>query len=83
MFDQDCAIDFDEKPYLVNLTTLTVHKKNISIRGKLKEQTLRMIYNRLLRSMPLSPIEMNDVHDSFNKAGITDLKRPKRSTKTK
>jgi len=43
MFDQDCAIDFDEKPYLVNLTTLTVHKKNISIRGKLKEQTLRMI----------------------------------------
>ena len=81
MFDQDCVIDFDEKPYLVNPSKLIAHQKDIFIKGKLGEQTLRMIYNRLLRSMPLSPMELNDIHDSFNKAGITGLKRPKHRKK--
>jgi hypothetical protein len=77
MFDEDCVIDFDEKPYRVTPSKLTAHQKDISIKGKIDEQKLRMIYNRLLRSMPLSPKELNDIHDSLNMAGITGLKRAK------
>ncbi len=78
LFDEDCAIDFDERPYPVNPKILSAHSADIETKGRLPEETMRMIYNRFLKSSAISPIEMNDIHDSYNRVGITGLKRKKR-----
>ena len=78
LFDEDCAIDFDERPYPIDPTTLSIHSADIETKGCLPEETMRMIYNRFLKSSAVSPIEMGDIHDSYNKVGITGLKRKKR-----
>lgn len=77
VFDQECAIDFDEPPYLIELTRLTSHQRDIEIKGNLDENTPRMIYKRLLSSKFTSPKILSDLHDSFNKVGITGLKKPR------
>ncbi len=58
---------------------LKAFESDIEIRGTLDEQTLRMIYNQLLRSRFISSMELQDIHDSFNMAGISGLKKPKRT----
>jgi hypothetical protein len=75
-FEDDCILDFDEPPHTPRESIL---EKNPSIeeKGKLDEQALRMIYNRLCRSNAYSKIILRDIHESFNKAGIIGLKRPK------
>jgi len=80
-FDEDCAIDFDEKPYLIELRKLNAHLKDIEEKGVLDENTLRMIYKRFLRSKHISFKELSDIHNSLNVAGITGLKKPKRFKK--
>lgn len=77
MFDDDCIIDFDEKPYSIEKNNLLKNQASIVEKGKLNEQTLRMIYNRFLESGLLSKMEMLDLHSSFNNSGITGLKKPK------
>ncbi|MBU3896712.1 MAG: hypothetical protein KJ697_02145 [Nanoarchaeota archaeon] len=78
MFDENCIIDFEEKPYVVTKNKLNYHQNDIEIRGELDEQTLRMIYNCILKSnRRLSLMEKRDIHDSYNKFGITGLKKPK------
>lgn len=75
-FDEDCILDFDERPYPVPKSVLE-NNPSIEEKGRLDEQTLRMIYNRLLRSTMYSAIILRDIHESFNKIGITGLKKPK------
>ncbi|MRR17781.1 MAG: hypothetical protein EG826_15140 [Deltaproteobacteria bacterium] len=77
MFDCDCVIDFDEKPYTIEKDKLLRSQANIIEKGKLNEQTMHMIYKKFLQSGSLSKMEMLDLHSSFNKAGITGLKKPK------
>ncbi len=77
MFDEDCIIDFDEKPYSIEKDNLLKYQANIVEKGMINELTLRMIYNRFLQSGLLSKMEMLDLHSSFNNAGITGLKKPK------
>lgn len=77
IFDEDCIIDFDDRPYPIEKVKLLNRQTNLEVKGKLNEQTLRMIYNRFLRSGVLSKMEMLDIHDSFNNAGITGLAKPK------
>ncbi|MEA1947233.1 MAG: hypothetical protein U9N83_08005 [Thermodesulfobacteriota bacterium] len=77
MFDEDCIIDFDEKPYGVEETKLNDHQNDIEIKGQLDEQTLRMIYNRICKCKLLSVMVKRDIHNSYNKFGITGLKKPK------
>lgn len=76
-FDEDCILDCDEPPY-----TDTLHKledeKSIEVKGKLPEQTMRQIYNRLLLSDDYSYAVLRDIHHSFNLAGIGGLKKPKK-----
>jgi hypothetical protein len=78
-FEEDCVIDFDEAPYSMRKEQLKAFESDIEIRGTLDEQTLRMIYNQLLRSRFISSMELQDIHDSFNMAGISGLKKPKRT----
>ena len=81
VFEQDCVIDFDEQPYSIESAKLFVNQADITIRGKIGENTLRMIYNRLRSSKFVSPTVLSDIHDSFNRAGITGLRNPKRPKK--
>jgi len=75
-FEEDCILDFDEPPHTPRKSSL---ENNLSIeeKGELDEQTLRMIYNRVCRSRTYSKVILMDIHESFNKAGITGLKKPK------
>lgn len=75
-FEEDCILDFDERPHAVAKSTLE-NNPCIEPKGKFDEQTLRMIYNRILKSKFFSKVVLRDIHESFNKAGITGLKRPK------
>lgn len=77
IFEEDCVIDFDERPYPVDEAKIKLCQNDIIIKGQLKEDTTRMIYKRFLRSSSLSNIELLDIYNSYNKAGIFGLKKPK------
>ena len=81
VFDKDCVVDFDEQPYPIELTKIAEYQNDIEIRGELPENTMKMIYKRLSSSNFISPMILSDLHDSFNRAGITGLKKPKRRKK--
>jgi len=72
IFEEDCAIDFDERPYPVNEAKFKSSQKDIIIKGQLNEDTMRMIYKQFLRSKPLSVMELIDIHNSW----IFRLNRP-------
>ena len=76
-FEEDCILDFDDPPYPIEKKRFLEKQCDISVKGKLREETMRMIYNQFLRSGSCSKMIMLDIHDSFNKAGITGLKKPK------
>ncbi|MDO8723218.1 MAG: hypothetical protein Q7J31_13495 [Syntrophales bacterium] len=76
-FEEDSILDFDDQPYAIEKTRYLSNESDISVKGKLKEDTMRMIYNRFLQAGSCSKMVMLDIHDSFNKAGITALKKPK------
>jgi len=75
MFEEDCAIDFSEKPYFIN--PKSIPEGDIEIKGEFSEQTIRMIYNNLLAAGCLSFMELLDMHTSLNLSGITGLQKPK------
>jgi len=77
IFDYDCILDFDDPPYAIEKVTFLNRQADIAVKGKLNEETLRMIYNRFLKSGACSKMVMLDIHDSFNKAEIAGLKKPK------
>jgi hypothetical protein len=79
IFEQDCVVDFDAPIYDVEIAKIDNDIANIEIKGKLAQDTMRMVYKRFLRSPFLSPVTLRDIYDSFNKAGITGLLRPKAS----
>jgi hypothetical protein len=75
-FDDDCVLDFCEQPYPLLLETLTSKQSDIKIRGRLKAETMRQLYNRFFQTKPMSAVVFRDIHASYNLAGITGLKRP-------
>ena len=78
MFDADCVIDFDEKPYMVSMQDIASNQNNLEIKGVLDQDALRMIYKRICSSDKLSFMEKLDIYSSYNLYGITGLKKPKR-----
>ena len=46
VFEEDCILDFDGPPCPIEKTKLENKQKDIFVRGKLKEEAMRMIYNR-------------------------------------
>jgi hypothetical protein len=75
-FDEDCILDIDEGPYSLPEAQIS-NNKDIEIKGKIGEQDMRMIYNRVVRSHRFSNRVKRDIHQSFNDAGITGLRMPK------
>jgi hypothetical protein len=76
-FGEDCILDFDQSPYAIEKEKFLKATCDIETKGTLKEQTLRMIYNRFLQSGSCSKMTMNDIHESYNTSGIMGLKKPK------
>lgn len=76
-FEEDCILDFDDPPYHIERARFLNNQSDISVKGKLREDTMRMIYNRFLQADSCSKMFMLDIHNSFNKAGIAALKKPK------
>lgn len=77
VFEDDCILDFDEAPYAIEKERFLKAKDDITHKGSLGEGTLRMIYKRFLMSGSCSKMIMSNIHDSYNRAGITGLKKPK------
>ena len=77
-FEMDCAIDFDERPYTIEIEKIRQFSSNIEEKGTLRGETMRMIYKRTIESKHTSPIVKNDIYNSYNQAGITGLRKPKR-----
>jgi len=76
-FEEDCILDFDDPPYSIENEMFLNKQGDIAVKGKLREDTMRMIYNRFLQAGSCSKMVMLDIHNSFNKAGIAALKKPK------
>lgn len=76
LFDADCVIDFEEAPY-AKAEQEILGNPDIEIKGRLDEQTLRMIWNRIVRSDRYSLKILHDIHASYNRIGITGIKKPK------
>lgn len=74
-FSEDCILDFDEEPYFEQQGALESNK-DIEIRGELDKQTLKLIYEGILRSQFYSPKILLDIHTSLNRIGITGLRKP-------
>jgi len=77
LFEKDCIVDFDDPPHSIKKAQLLNKHCDISIKGRLKEETMRMIYNRFLQSGACAKKILLDIHDSFNREGISGLKKPK------
>lgn len=76
-FESDCIMDLDEELHDIREDMLIANQSQITLRGRLDENTLRNIYNQLRRSDVLSPVMLRDIFDSFNRDNITGLKKPK------
>ncbi|MBW6484639.1 MAG: hypothetical protein K0B01_00590 [Syntrophobacterales bacterium] len=76
-FEKDCIIDFNDPPYPIEKARFANKQSDLSVKGKLREDAMRMIYNRFLQAGSCSKMVMLDIHESFNKAGIAALKKPK------
>jgi hypothetical protein len=75
-FDSECLLDFDEPPWSYP-KEIFENNPDIEILGTLDENTLRSIYNGLLKSNAYSKKILLDIHESFNMVGIENLKKPK------
>jgi len=71
-FDEDCILDLDEPPFAEPRETLESNR-DIEIRGELNKETLKLIYEGILRSRYYSARVLLDIHTSLNGIGITGL----------
>ncbi len=77
IFEQDCILDYDEDLHPMSRDAYDRCRGNIEVKGRLDENTMRNIYKQYLRPGVVSPRMMKDIHDSFNRDGITGLKMPR------
>ncbi|MBA7658554.1 hypothetical protein ES703_66510 [subsurface metagenome] len=75
-FDQDCVIDLHIPPLPFEIIQLEKNE-DIEIKGQLDLNTLKVLYNKILKSRCYSKMEKSDIHTSLNLIGITGLKKPK------
>lgn len=77
-FEQDCAIDFNESPYSIERAKLDRYSSDIDNKGTLREETMRMIYNKTIASRYTSLMVKKDIHTSYNLSGIIGLPIPRK-----
>jgi len=77
LFDKDCILDFEEDLHDISQDILERCSDQIQIKGRLDENTMRSIYKQFSRPGVVSKVILIDIYDSFNRDGITGLKKPK------
>ncbi len=76
-FDKDCIMYFDQFSFYNNVPkSFLENSENIQIKGKLKTNVLKEIYNKILKSKYPKNAKI-DIYDSFKRDNITGLKAPK------
>ena len=75
-FEEDCILDINEAYYPIVQADLQ-NNPDIEIKGQLTHDQMRMIYNRFRSSDQFSKKILLDIHESFNKVGVSGLKKPK------
>ncbi|MBN1294538.1 MAG: hypothetical protein JXB48_22055 [Candidatus Latescibacteria bacterium] len=77
-FPEDTIIDLTFG-FFENLTEgqMISHKHDIVVIGQLPEDRLRQLYNLILKETHITKKIKFDIHNSFNLAGISGLKKPK------
>jgi hypothetical protein len=81
-FESDCILDLKINLIYRGLTPEIILKcqENIHVVTNIRiqeENLLREIYNKILKSGH-PPVIVQDIHDSYNLAGITKLQKPKK-----
>ncbi len=77
-FDQDCILDYNEQPFSIPESEIqdALRRGQIEIKGTLPEDKIRMIYKQIMRSDSYSRRILIDIHESLNRFGFSNLKRP-------
>ncbi len=73
-FDQECVLDFDEDPYAYKKADLESNR-NIELMGKLNDQTMRLIYDRIYFARSYSRKIKMDIRESLQQIGIKGLRK--------
>lgn len=78
-FAKDCVLDIDMNFYEdITKERITACISDIEIIDILSEEALRRIYNKLiLKTNAISLVIKKDIHQSYNMAEITNLKKPR------
>lgn len=74
-FDEDCILDYDERPYQKEKKVLESNPK-IEVKGELDHTCMKDIYYGIWKSNYYSPQIVLDIHSSLNQIGIYGLKKP-------
>ena len=70
-------MDFEEEIHDIPESIIERCEAQIEIRGRLDVNTMRNIFKQLSRSGVVSAIVLRDIIESFNRDGITGLKKSK------
>ncbi len=77
-FEQKCILDIDGGFYSsITEEKFSYYKFLCVKKGKFDDNTLRGVYNLLIKSQHISKKIKQDIHESLNLAGIIHLNQPK------
>ncbi len=76
IFEQDCILNRDERPY-TRLKSELENNPDIEIKGQLSNQQMKDIYNLISLSKQYSKKIKWDIYNSLNMEGITGLRKPR------
>ena len=76
-FEETCIIDFTEDFYSYSESDINRNASNIEIKGKLDNNTLIAIYNKVNESPNIPKATKRIIRESLSLIGITGLKQPK------
>lgn len=77
-FAENCLIDFESSPFSKPRSFFSKGQQ-IEVKGKVTEEGLRRIYDKIINSGSYPPKVKKDIFESFNRAGITGLRKPKKN----
>lgn len=75
-FEQECILDIDSGLFSIKEENFNNHQFSFIKKGKFDENTLKRVYNLIIKSHHIPKKEKQDIHQSLNFVGIIQLKQP-------
>jgi hypothetical protein len=69
-FEAPCILDLDDRPQTPSVETVRKYERDITIKGTLDPSGMQKIYQKLRISPHYSEITLQDIRNSFKKAGL-------------